>query len=146
MPVVDVAEVNPHACLQCRGTIGPFLDTAVDIHNERLYLCMLCLRLDAAEVGFAEGERMDELTHAKDVVEHVESEVQKRDRELREVHDTLKARDKSVSQLVETVEQLEGQMRRKDQAAGEAVHMLRCIFEPDLVREPDGPVGVSVAG
>lgn len=146
MPIVDVAEVWPHACMQCRATTGPFLDTAVDVGggHERLYLCMLCLRLDAAEVGFAEGERMDELSHAHDVVEHVESEITRKNRELREARETIAARDKSITEIVSHVEQLEGNMKRKDQAAAEAVDMLRCVYQPELVTEPSG--SLSVAG
>lgn len=140
--IVESAIVKPHMCAQCRGTKGPFLDTVVDILDGRLYLCMLCLRLDASEAGFAPGHRMDELVDAKNVVEHAEHEVDSRNSHIRELKDALGSRDKTVGELQTLVERLEGEIKRKDHLAQQAADNALAVIAP--VEQP--VVGLGIAG
>lgn len=142
--IVHAATDRPHMCAQCAGTKGPFLDTSVDpLHNGgRLYLCMLCLRIDAAEAGFAPGERMDTLADAKTTVEHAEQEIEERNAELRDTRNALKERDRAVTQLQAMVERLEGEIARKDHQAKVAADNVRAIYD---VTEP-AVQGLGVAG
>lgn len=140
--IVESAESRPHACAQCGESRGPFVDTVVDLIEGRLYLCMMCLRLDAAEAGFAEGHRMDELVDSKATVEHAEHELDDRNQQIRQLKASLKERDKSLTEIQSYAEQLEGEIKRKDHLAQQAADRALEVIQP-----AEQPVtGLGVAG
>jgi hypothetical protein len=140
--IVQEAISRPHCCAQCGDTRGPFLDTVVERMGERLYLCMVCLRIDAAEAGFAQGHRMDQLVDAKNTVEHAESEVDARNSQIRDLKKALASREKTMVELQVLVERLEGEIKRKDHLARLAADNATAVF----ANTEQPLVGIGLAG
>jgi hypothetical protein len=107
--VVDHAEMHPYAC-QCGNTSGPLLDTFVENHAGRIYVCRRCAKTYSRLFGFARGKKLDELEGATVAVE---------------------AKDAEIARLVATISEL----RTSQRSEGQVVRELRLELEEALGRE-----------
>lgn len=75
--VLDRAPFFPHTCVGCTSPKGPLLDTHREVGNTglRVYLCQDCIKRGARLLGFAKGERMNELASANEMLMEREREV-----------------------------------------------------------------------
>jgi hypothetical protein len=82
---VNHPEVWPQRCVLCHGTGGPLVDTrkqgvgAVGDREDRLYVCGNCVKLCALELGLIDGERMQQLLKAGDLLDEAAVALKDRD-------------------------------------------------------------------
>jgi hypothetical protein len=78
----------PNGCVICRSATGPLVDTTRELlanfgpQGFRIYLCSQCLKLAALELGLIEGDRMEELTNADQLLEQAQRDIAGRDAQI----------------------------------------------------------------
>jgi hypothetical protein len=122
--VVDVPTAFPQACVGCASQKGPLIDTHREIAGGHVYVCSVCMKTGARLLGFAEGEKLDELENAAKAVGEREREIGSlRDIVLR--HEGVEARmtsrvkeqEEEIETLAARVAQLEGRLRENAEIA-----------------------------
>jgi hypothetical protein len=91
--LVDSPFVFPQACVGCLSQKGPMVDTHRQIPGfGHIYICHVCGKTSARLLGFAKGERLDELSAASDgIVE--------RDREIKSLREQLASTEQHLSDV-----------------------------------------------
>lgn len=120
MRKVERPILSPRTCIFCptgyRG--GPVVDTLFEHAIPpvgRVYVCMEHAKRLAIAAGFAEGEEMDRLLKAAQLVATAEADVVKRDKIIGSLRNQIAAQDRSIAQLEQERADAEG---RATQAEG----------------------------
>lgn len=124
--LVETAILSPYSCVQCMGSIGPMLDTHIELPGHgRVYLCKTCLVRDSGVIGLSKGKRMNELLNLDKTLSKVEADVRERDELIVGLRDTVQAQSGTIDRLekalrdsvnreqtrVHMIEQLAGNLR-----------------------------------
>ena len=77
--LVSHPQIFPSQCL-CGSQKGPILDTFIEKHGDRIYICRLCAQAIARKYGFADGAELDKLMGARELLDQAEREAAEKDR------------------------------------------------------------------
>lgn len=66
--LVESPSVFPQACI-CGSAKGPLVDTFISTAGQRVYICALCVKRCAKQLGLVKGERMEELLKAGELLD-----------------------------------------------------------------------------
>jgi hypothetical protein len=81
--LVDHPVAFPQACVACMSQQGPLIDTHVEKPFGHVYVCAKCVKTFARLMGFAKGEKLNELEGAIMLLAD-------RDRQIEKLGDTLR--------------------------------------------------------
>ena len=108
--LVDHPVITPYACIRCRSARGPLVDLNGESLEGRLYICLLCAKRIAMVAGFAEGERMDELVAASDLLVYKEREITSLLEQLGNAVMQIQHQERQIHDQDETIEHLGGRV------------------------------------
>lgn len=104
-------EVWPQRCVICHGTKGPLVDTrkqgvgAFADREDRIYVCGNCTKLCALELGLIEGERMEQLLQAGDLLDAAGTAIKERDALIEQQMGNVAALTRKSEALEELLQQ-----------------------------------------
>lgn len=124
---VPSGNVPPYACVVCRTTEGPMLDTHAEIPGYgRIYLCKnLCVRTGARVAGYAKGQRQNELLDAQKMADTFAAELDKSRASIASLESMNATQADRLGEQRDTIEYLEGRLAQVSAAAQEqAAHIV----------------------
>lgn len=104
--LVETPAVFPQACI-CGSQKGPLVDTFIQNGGNRIYVCALCVKRCAKQLGLVKGERMESLLKAGDLLDASTKEVE----QLNALIQNQMAENASIRRKNEALEELLQQER-----------------------------------
>ena len=111
--LVDTPFTFPQACVGCMSQKGPMVDTHRELRGYgHVYVCHICAKTTARLMGFAEGERLDELADAVVALGERDREIASLSKQLSDAVIALAAEQRVNEEQAETNRDLKANIDR----------------------------------
>jgi ribosomal protein S14 len=118
---VATAPHFPTSCVICQNHKGPFVDTEIDRYDLHFYLCRGCVKKAAESMGFAEGEKLDQLENASEERARLEEQLRFAEAQTQAMGQKLTESKRSLLDTTKVLQDLQGQREQERHLIGQIV-------------------------